>query len=280
MQTPNLALGAAFVALALAAPVAAQEVTADTVVATVGGQDITIGHMIAAQAALQPQYQQLEDPVLYRLLLDQLIQQVALAQSVDEVSAVTRLTIENQRTGLLAGEAVRRAMEAAVTEEALQEAYEARFADAEPEQEFNASHILVETEEAAAALVAELEGGADFAALAREHSTGPSGPNGGLLGWFTKGMMVPEFEAAVLALEEGTVSAPVQTQFGWHVVRLNETRLKDVPPLEAVREELTEAIQRTTIQTFVTETVAATEVERSSREIDPSVLRDMSLIDF
>ena len=265
-------------AAAVAMPVSAQDVDADTVVATVGGVDITVGHLIVARTTLPQQYQQLEDGVLFEGLLDQLIQQNALAQSLETVTAATRLTIDNQRSGLLAGEALGKVAVDAVTDETLQEAYDARFEGAEPQQEYNASHILVESEEEAQALKVELDGGADFATLAKEKSTGPSGPGGGSLGWFTKGMMVPEFENAVIALEAGQVSEPVQTQFGWHVILLNESRIKDAPALEEVRGELAQEIERAAVTKHIEDIMSKAEVTRSEVEIDPAVLRDMSLV--
>ena len=267
-------------ALALAAPAAvpARAQDADTVVATVGGTDITLGHMIVARNTLPEQYRQLPDDVLFPGILDQLIQQVALAQSVEDPTKATELQIDNQRTGLLAGEALGRVSQGAVTEEALQAAYEARFADAEPTREYNAAHILVETEEEAQDLVAELEGGADFAELARERSTGPSGPDGGALGWFAAGQMVPEFAEAVTAMEPGAISEPVQTQFGWHVVQLNETRLAEAPPLEQVRGELAQELENAAVEAHIAEVTSAAEVERAEVEVDPSLLSDMSLV--
>ena len=167
-----------------------------------------------------------------------------------------------------------------MTDDALQKAYVEAYGDAEPESEYNASHILVETEDEAKALVEALEGGADFAELAKEKSTGPSGPRGGLLGWFGKGAMVPSFEEAVIALEPGAISAPVQTQFGWHVIILNETRVKDAPPLDSVRGELMESLQRAAIEARVAELENGAEVTRKSAEdIDPDVLNDLSLLE-
>ena len=256
----------------------AQDWNADTVVATVGGTDITLGHMIVAKGTLPAQYRQLPDEVLFPGILDQLIQQTALAQSVETPTKATQLTIENQRSGLLAGEALGIVSEAAVTDAALQEAYDAAFGDAEPTREYNASHILVETEEKALELIAALEGGADFATLAQEHSTGPSGPNGGALGWFGPGMMVPEFEAAVVALEPGAVSPPVQTQFGWHVVTLNETRLAEKPTLEDVRQELAAELQQAAVEAHIAAVVEAAEITRAEVEIDPSAISDLGLV--
>jgi peptidyl-prolyl cis-trans isomerase C len=274
----NLIAGFAIVC-ATALPVVAQETTADTVVATVNGTEITIGHMIAMRDSLPEKYQNLPDDVLFKGLLDQAIQQTALAETITTTPQEIELRLENQRRTLLAGIALDQVVKSAVTDEALQAAYDARFANAEPSREYNASHILVATEDEAKALITQLEGGADFAELAKEKSTGPSGPNGGELGWFSTGMMVQPFEEAVVAMKVGQISAPVQTQFGWHVIKLNETRLKDTPTLDDVRTELSGELQQKAVDAAVAELTAAADVVRPDvSAIDPAILRDLSLI--
>lgn len=280
MITPRLSLSGAGLVLALALPVHAQDTNADTVLATVGNVDITLGNVIVATSNLPTQYQQLPDDVLFNGILDQMIQQEALSQALgDDLSRSDRLGIENELRALRAAIVLQGAAEAAVTDEALQEAYDARFADATPATEYNANHILVETEDEAKALIAELEGGADFETLAKEHSTGPSGPNGGALGWFGLGMMVPEFEQAVVALEAGAISGPVQTQFGWHVIKLNETRLAEAPTLDQIREELTNEIQETAVREAIDSLTGAVEVVRNEADIDPALIRQGNLLD-
>lgn len=281
MPITNKTWGAGLFALAMAAslPAVAEEVTADTVVATVGGAEITVGHMIAARQTLPAQYQQIDAATLWDGLLDQLVQQNAMAQSLgDDVTRATEFAIDNTISGLLAGEAIGKVVQAAITEETLQAAYEARFADAEPSREFRAAHILVPTEDEANAIKAELDGGADFAALAMEKSTGPSGPNGGDLGWFGPGMMVPEFENAVVALEPGQVSEPVQTQFGWHVVILNESRLGEAPTLEDVQAELAAELETEAVGKALEDVMASAEVVKSDTAFDPEVLNNLDLV--
>ena len=266
-------------ALIALAPVArAQEPGAETVLATVNGVKITLGHVVVAVQGLPQQYRQMPDDALYEGVLEQLIQQTALAQSVEDPTTVTVLTIENQTSGLLAGEALGKVAEAAVTDDALQAAYDETYAEAEPSREYNASHILVETEEEAQALLAELEGGADFATLAQENSTGPSGPNGGSLGWFEPAMMVAPFADAVSEMEPGDVAGPVQTQFGWHVIRLNETRMTSAPPLEEVRGELVQQVERAAIDAHVSAVLDDADVTRAEVEVDPALIRDLGLV--
>lgn len=253
----------------------------DTVVATVNGVDITIGHMIVARATLPQQYQQLEDKVLFDGILEQLVQQQALASSfTGKLPLRATLSLDNELRSLKAGEVLEMAMAEPISDAELEAAFSARYADAVPESEYNASHILVETEDEAKVLVAELEGGADFAELAREKSTGPSGPNGGELGWFGPGMMVPSFEAATIALEVGTISGPVETQFGWHVIRLNETRQKALPTLDDLREELTDTLRQENARARIDAATSEAEVILSKNDaIDPAILKNIDILE-
>ncbi len=265
---------------ALAQETPAVEATADTVLATVNGEEITLGQLIVLAARLPQQYQSLPDDVLFEGLLDQVIQQTAItAANEATLSRGSEIALENERRSLLAGEALARITESAVTDEAVQALYDERFANAEPAQEYNAAHILVETEEEAAAIKAEIDGGADFTTVAKERSTGPSGPNGGELGWFEKGMMVEPFETVVIAMEPGQVSDPVQTQFGWHVIRLNEVRAKEAPSLDEVRDELVAELQTKAVDAAVEEAMGKVKVVKSTDGIAPAALRDLTLVD-
>ncbi len=272
---PSLALTAV-----MALPLAAEtKPDAGTVLATVNGDEITLGHVVATVAALPQQYQQIEDDVLYDFVLEQLIQQQLLGQQQEELTQQNALTLDNETRSLLAVQTVNALTKDVVTDEAVQAAYDAQFAEFEGEDEFDASHILVESEDEAKALKAQLDDGADFAEMAREHSTGPSGPNGGALGWFGKGQMVPEFENAVLGLEKGQISDPVQTQFGWHLVILNDKRKSEAPALEAVRDELAQTIQQEAIQARIDELTQQAQIERTALEgVGPEVIRQLDLI--
>jgi peptidyl-prolyl cis-trans isomerase C len=258
---------------------AQEQATADTVIVTVNGVDITAGHLLMMRAQLPQQYQMLPDEALFDGLVDQAVQQQLLAGEVAALDRVSRLALENQERNMRANSEAQRLFDARLTEEAVQAAYDARYADAAQGTEYNASHILVESLEDAEAVVAEIAGGADFAETARARSTGPSGPNGGNLGWFGAGMMVPEFEQAVVALAPGEVSAPVETQFGWHVIRLNEERLAEAPPLDEVRQEIVTELQQQILSERLTELEDAAEITRKSAdEIAPGFLSDADLL--
>ncbi|MDR9484755.1 MAG: peptidylprolyl isomerase [Sediminimonas sp.] len=276
-------MSAVAIAICAALPASAQdsEAAADTVVATVNGTEITLGQMIIARGGLPDQYKSMPDDVLFEGILDQLVQQTLLAQTIeDDMPARVEMALENEKRTLLASEVVNSIVGGAVTEDAIQAAYEETYANADPEQEWNASHILVETEEDAAALVKRAREGEEFAKLAREHSTGPSGPGGGELGWFGVGSMVPDFEKAITSLEPEEISDPVKTQFGWHVIRLNETRLKDVPSIEDVRKELQQQVQRAAVDARVSELREGAEIDTSGQDgVDPAQLKNIDLLE-
>ena len=137
------------------------------------------------------------------------------------------------------------------TDEEMQALYDEQIQLAPP-VEFKARHILVQTQGEATDLIAQLDGGADFAELAMENSTGPSGPSGGDLGWFPPERMVAEFSQAVQGLEDGAYSKePVQTQFGWHVILREDSRESTPPPFESVRDTLKQNIERQKLQAFL-----------------------------
>ena len=167
--------------------------------------------------------------------------------------------MELQRRGLLAQAVATDFLEQnPATEEEMRALYDEQTGLAP--QEFKARHILVETEEEATALIAELDGGADFVELAKEKSTGPSGPSGGDLGWFTPERMVPEFSNAVAALEDGAYSAsPVQSQFGWHVILREDSRQSSPPPFESVGDVLKQQVEQRKLQDYISELRGETE---------------------
>lgn len=273
------ALMAAAPLAALAQDAAGQNTGADTVVATVNGTPITLGEMIVMkQAASQdPQMAALPDSALYEMMLDQLIQQTAVAAAGTETAGV-RAQLEIQRRNTLAAAAIAKVAGTEPTDAEIQAAYDGLFADAEATTEYSAAHVLVESEEKAKEIKAELDGGADFGTVAEQNSTGPSGPNKGDLGWFTADQMVAPFAEAVAALEKGEISDPVQTQFGWHVIRLNDTRLREAPSLDEVRDQVSQMVLRDKVQAEIQRLTSAATVEKVEG-INPALLNDTDLLE-
>ena len=266
---------------ALAMPATAQ--TAATVVARVGTTEITLGHAIMLRTQLPQQFAHVPDTTLFPAIIDQLIEQELLAQS--RAGAVTRteqLMLDNETRNFLANAVLTEAAMAAVTDESIAvayEAYSAAYGAGEPVMEFHAAHILVTTEEARDQVVAALDEGREFAEVAAEFSIDGSAQQGGDLGWFAAGMMIPDFQAAVEALEAGQVSAPVQTRFGWHVIKLFETRNQSVPELATVRDELVSQIQREATRAVIDGLRAAASVENLAEGLDPALLSQRALLD-
>lgn len=268
--------------LTAATSLAAQDSpTPDTVVATVNGTEITLGHVLVLRAGLPSAYDQAPAEQLFPAILDQLIRQTLLMQAQTEpLPQAVQLRLDNEQRAILAATAVETALADVVNDEALQQLYDTRFAEATPETEYRASHILVATEAEAQDLASQLAGGANFAALAQEHSLDPSGQSGGDLGWFGKGVMVQDFFDAVAALEVGAVSAPVQTQFGWHLIKLEETRTSERPTLDEVRETLSGELQRQAFDTYLATLESSATITRADiSAIDPAVINQTDLLE-
>lgn len=215
----------------------------DPVVATVNGTKVML-------TDVQRAHQQLPDPYrgypinmifgdLLNIVIDRRIAAVVARdqglQDDDEVKE-TMARIEEQ---VLQRVLLERHIKDEITEETLRARYDKMIAGAGTSEQINARHILVESEAEAKEVVAELDGGADFAELAKKRSTGPSAPKGGDLGFFEKGQMVPEFSEAAFALKAGEYTkAPVKTQFGWHVIKLEDRRTSEPPSFEDSQEQL------------------------------------------
>ncbi len=242
------------------------------VLATVGDHSITAADVDQALLDMGQQFQNFPETERRARVLDSLIDFNTLAilakqEGLDQDAAVKR------RIALLQARALHNGyfqskIQPVVTEEKMKARFDAEMAGAKPEQKVSARHILVKTEEEAKAIIKELESGADFAELAKSKSTGPSGPKGGDLGEFGKGQMVPAFEAAAFALEPGAFTkSPVQTQFGFHVIKVEKRIDQPLPTFEQSKNQLQ--------QLLLTE--AYTESVKSGREKLGVKLLDESL---
>lgn len=279
MLKPSL-LAAVMVALPLMAPVQvlAQDQSADTVVATVNGQDITLGQMIVMRQSIQdPSVADLSDQDLWDMLLEQLVRQAVMAGEGKENAAI-RAQLELQRRNTLATEAVAALAETAPTQDEIKAAYDRLFGEAEPVKEYSAAHILVATEDEAKEIRQQLEDGADFGELAAQKSQDNSSQNKGDLGWFSADMMVEPFANAVEALENGQISDPVKSDFGWHVIRLNETRMREVPKMEEVQTEVEQFVRRENLEAAVERLVAEAKVEKAEG-IPARAMNDTALLE-
>ena len=262
---------------------AQSSVESDVVVATVNGEEIKMGHVVMVYDTLPQQYKSLPAEQVFQGIVEQIIQQTVLAQAAANQNAkYIEFALDNERRILTASQMIDEITTEATSEDKLRAYYDATYHSADLGREYNASHILVESEEEAKDLIVKLSDGADFAALAQEFSTGPSGPNGGALGWFGQGRMVAPFEQAVMSLTVGEVSPlPVQTQFGWHVIILNDMRAVQAPAFEEVSGEIAAEVQRVAIEERVkimVDGAAVVRVDQSTLIVD-AVKTDISELD-
>ena len=218
------------------------------IVAKVNGIPITKGELDFFAEELGERLQRVPADQRGSVLLEQVIARRLIAQAAEKHKlAETEEFKERQKFYYDRGlqEAyLSQVIEAGITEKELRKTYEDGLKKVTPEVEVHARHILVKTEDEANAIIKELDGGRDFAELAKEKSTGPSGAKGGDLGYFGEGQMVPAFAKVAFAMKKGDVSKPVKTQFGWHVIKVEDNRTKPVPTFEAIRESMRLALLR------------------------------------
>jgi len=242
----------------------------DTVVATINGTEIFRTDIEFAAQALPEQMRQVPMEQIYPMLLDRVIDFKLLEVAAEDQKLGDDPEIQpalaQARANVLRDAMLRKTIDARTTDEALQTQYEElKAGEGFSYEEVHARHILLASEEDAKAVITDLEGGADFAELAKEKSTGPSGPQGGDLGYFKQGQMVPEFGDAAFTMEIGSTSAePVKTQFGFHVIKVEDKR-----KVEPTFEETEPQIRQEVARTVVTELVAELQIERFNMDGSP-----------
>ena len=240
---------------------------AKTVVARIAGEEIFLFEILRMAERLPDQYKQLPLPAVYPALLQRAIDARLVAAAGraagygenEEVKKRLRDAESQIISEIFLTEAVGKRM----TEDALRAEYEKRKSTLGGEEQVKARHILLETEAEARAVIEALNKGEDFAKLASEKSTGPSASSGGDLGWFAKGQMVPEFSDAAFGMAPGNFTTePVKTQFGWHVILVEDRKASEAPPFEQARQQITSEMSGVILQEMLTDLRAKTEAER------------------
>ncbi len=243
------ALGSAMM-MTVSAPVFAAEKDPKTqVAAVVNNEKIFRDEVEDARFLLPREYQQLPLNIVYPQLLNSIIDRKLTADAgrseglADDAEVKKQMRrIEEQ---LIQRAYLAKHITSKVTDEKLKAAYEELLKQTPKEDEVHARHILLETEEQAKEVIKTLEGGKEFAELAKEKSKGPSGPNGGDLGFFQAGAMVPEFSKAAFEMKPGESSKEaVRTQFGWHVIKVEERRPIKAPTFEEAKPQLENQVAR------------------------------------
>jgi peptidyl-prolyl cis-trans isomerase C len=248
-------------------PISSQAANPTDVVAKADGIEITEAEIQIAlqdmqdQLAQTPDAQRRDTAITYLIDLKLGVKAAKDAKITDNEAVKRRITMLTDR--LLFDEYLETAARKVVTEEAMKALYSDTVKSLKPEPEIRARHILVETEDQAKAAIKRLKAGEDFAKLATELSKDPgSGQQGGDLGFFTKERMVPEFANAAFALEIGKVSDPVKSQFGYHVIKVEEKREKPVPTFDEVKDQISEFMLNKSRQDILKALRAAAKIER------------------
>ena len=245
------------------------------IVANVNNEDISLETMIHAMNELPPEIQSQPFMSYYEDLLERVIDIKLFAQEgkkmkLNEEPSV-RAAIDFVIEKVLMQAFLSKYVQENIKEENLKASYNNFIADETSREEIKASHILMDTESEAIDVINMLNDGDDFAELAKNKSTGPSGPSGGDLGWFKRGQMVPPFEKAAFSLNKNEITQiPVQTQFGWHVIKIFDKRIPEAPSYESMKSKLIQDLERKIVSKKIQDLRNDALIEQlSSNELEP-----------
>jgi peptidyl-prolyl cis-trans isomerase C len=245
-------------------PLRAQD--ANPVLAKVNGAEIRQSDVALAEEELGPSLAQMDPATKKENVLAFLIDMKIVAKAAEDKKIEDRPDFKARlsftRNRLLMDNLLAAEGKAATTDQAMKKVYDEAAKQIEGEQEVHARHILVETEDEAKAIEAELKKGADFAELAKKKSKDPGAADGGDLGFFTKDQMVPEFSAVAFTLEPGKISDPVKSQFGWHVIKVEEKRNRKAPDFDQVKAQIETYVTRKAQAEYVAKLREGAKVER------------------
>ena len=245
----------------------AQAPAADPVVAKVNGVDIHESDVALAEEEVGASLPQDATPEARRnYLVTHLIDMILLSRAAEEQgvsgSDDFKRRFAAMRTKLLAGLMLRQIAQKNVSEQAMHKVYDDAVKQMGEEQEVRARHILVESEDQAKAVLADLKKGTDFAELAKQKSKDPAAADGGDLGYFTKDQMVPEFADAAFKLDKGKISDPVKTAFGWHIIKVEDKRKKPLPTYDQVKDQLATVVAQQSQAELVNKLRTQAKIER------------------
>ena len=262
--------GALAVVLLAGLPVRAQD--ANPVLAKVNGAEIRQSDLALAEEELGPSLAQMDPATKKENVLAFLIDMKIVAKAAEDKKVENNEDFKKRlaftRNRLLMDSLLATEGKAATTDDAMKKVYEDASKQITAEQEVRARHILVESEDDAKAIAADLKKGADFAELAKKKSKDPGASDGGDLGFFTKEQMVPEFSAVAFTLEPGKISDPVKSQFGWHIIKVEEKRSRKAPDFDQVKAQIETYVTRKAQADYVAKLREAAKVERMDKPND------------
>ncbi len=265
-------------AIALTLAFSANSAHAAGPVARVNGADITEAELTFAEGEVGSEIAGLPVEARRRVLLEYLVEAHLFAEAASKNQLAAGKEFEERlayyKLRALRDTFYEKRVRDAVTEAQAKAAYEEQIAKIPPEPEVRARHILVKTEQEAKDLVKQLKAGADFTELAKKSSDGPSAQTGGDLGYFSRGQMVKQFEDAAFTLKPGQISDPIQTEFGWHVIRVEDKRNRPVPGFDEVKDQLMASLVQNQLKTIVQGLRSSAKVEIVDADLKKSIEDD------
>jgi peptidyl-prolyl cis-trans isomerase C len=238
----------------------------DPVIARVNGVDIKQSDLALAEEDVGADMQAASPEAKREHLISYLADIIMVTQAADKKNLADNPDFKRRlaflRSKLLMGYELQQEAKTALTDEALKQTYDEAVKSMSGQEEVRARHILVEGEDEAKAIIDQLKGGADFAKLAKEKSKDPGAAEGGDLGYFTKDQMVPEFADVAFKMYPGQLSNPVKTQFGWHVIKVEDKRVKQPPEFEKVKDQIEAYLARKAQSDFIAKLRQSAKVER------------------
>ena len=256
-----------------------ETLSADTPLIEVNGKIIKFGSAIIAFSKLQQRNMNFDKNTIFSQIVQQLVNEELLSQKIDKENKLTLLALEHEKRSAKAAQMVSKILKNFPNDELVKSAYQNLANDFKGSLEYNASHILVKEEDQATAIRKDISNGKNFEALAKEHSIGPTGKNGGNLDWFDLGSMVPEFSTALMVLSEGDISQPVQTKFGWHLIKLNKTREKKIPEFQEIKAQLVQNLRQKKINDYLKSLTENSEISFVGKNINPNEITNIKLLE-
>jgi peptidyl-prolyl cis-trans isomerase C len=247
----------------------------DPVVARVNGVDIKQSDLALAEEDVGADMQAASPEAKREHLVSYLADIIMVTQAADKKNVGDNPDFKRRlaflRNKLLMGFELQEEAKAALTDEALHQTYNDAVKSVGGQEEVHARHILVEAEDDAKAILEQLKGGADFATLAKEKSKDPGAAEGGDLGYFTKDQMVPEFAEVAFKMYPGQLSNPVKTQFGWHIIKVEDKRTKQPPEFEKVKDQIENFLARKAQTDFIAKLRQTAKIERLDKAADKAM---------
>ena len=256
-----------------------ENLSADTPFLEVNGKIVKFGSAIIAFSKIRQANREFDQKTVFSQIVQQLVNEELLSQKIDKENQLTLLALEHEKRSAKAAQMVSKILKSFPNDELVNSAYQNLTEQSKNALEYNASHILVKEEQQAKTIFSDLKEGKVFEEMAKEHSIGPTGKNGGKLNWFELNTMVPEFSTALMVLSEGDISQPVKTKFGWHLIKLNKTREKQVPELSAIKSQLIQNLRQKKINDYLSSLTENSKIEFLGKDINPNEIANISLLE-